>query len=197
MRDERLSRMPMIERPTQLRLGGFVLTVAGGSLIAIGTLLTWASVDYKGITSKELGVDLKPGLVCLVLGVIAILAIPALRAVYSIPLRRVIAVAVVVAGLVAIVLGVRELSIKDHLLFTGIRTFAESLHQQNGLPAKDLATQIRADLKKSGSVNVGIGLWITIAGGMVALGGGVLDLIWVRSRARARAHAFDAPPTSS
>jgi hypothetical protein len=193
MRDERLSRMLKIERPTQLRLFGFVLTVGGGALIAIGTLLTWASVDYKGITSEELGVDLKPGIVCLAAGVIAILAIPALRVMHSIPLRRAISIAVVAVGLVAIVLGVREVSIKDHLLFTGIRTFAEAIHQHSGLPAKDLATQIRAGLQKSGSVDVGIGLWITIAGGVVALVGGVLDLMWVQSRARAHAHAFDAP----
>jgi hypothetical protein len=188
--------MPKVERPTQLRLWGFVLTVGGGALIAIGALLTWVSVDYKGITSKQLGVDLKPGIACLVVGVIAILAIPALRTVHSIPLRRAIAIGVAVAGLVAIVLGVRELSIKDHLLFTGVRTFAEALHQQNGLPARDLAAQIRAGLQKSGSVNVGIGLWITIAGGVVTLVGGVLDVMWVQSRARAHAHAFDAPTAS-
>jgi hypothetical protein len=188
--------MPMIARPTRLRLWGFILTVGGGALIAIGALLTWVSVDYRGITTKELGVDLKPGMVCLAVGVIAILAILVLRAVHSIPLRRAISIAVVLAGLVAIVLGVRELSIKDHLLFTGVRTFAEALHQQSGLPAKDLAAQIRAGLQKSGSVNVGIGLWITIAGGAVTLVGGILDLLWVQTRARAHAHAFDAPPAA-
>jgi hypothetical protein len=185
--------MPMIERPTPLRLWGFILTAGGGALIAIGALLTWVSVDYRGITSKELGVDVKPGIVCLAVGVIAILAILGLRAVHSIPLRRAISIAIMVAGLVAIVLAVRELSIKDRLLLTGLRTFAEALHQQNGLPAQDLAAKIRADLQKSGTVNVGIGLWITIAGGVVTLVGGVLDMMWVRSRARAHAHAFDAP----
>ena len=42
-------------------------------------------------------------------------------------------------------------------------------------------------------LKLGIGLWITIVGVVVALVGGILDLMWVQSRARAHAHAFDAP----
>jgi hypothetical protein len=185
--------MPTIERPTQLRLWGFILTVGGGALIAVGALLAWASVDYRGITETTVGVDVKPGEVCLALGIVAILALLVLRASHSIPLRRGVAIGVVVVGLVAIILGVREVMIKDHLLFTGLRDFANAFSSQNGLPAKDLAARIRAELQKSGTVNVGIGLWLTIAGGAVTIVGGVLDVLWVQSRARAHAHAFDAP----
>jgi hypothetical protein len=188
--------MPMIERPTSIRLWGFVLTVGGGALMAVGSLLTWTSVDYRGISSATVGVDLKPGVVCLALGVLAILALLALRVVHSIPLRRAISVGVVAAGLIAIALGIREVAIKDHLLFSGLRDFANAFHAQNGLPAKDLAARIKADLQKSGSVKVGIGLWLAIAGGVITLVGGVLDLMWVRSRAQAHAHAYDAPPAA-
>ena len=190
--------MPMIERPTRLRLWGFVLTVGGGALIALGALLPWVSVglrsDTQGaLTSTSPGVDLRPGQVCLALGIIAILALPALRVAHSIGLRRAVAILVVVAGLGALVLSVRELTIKDHLLFTGVRHVGESIHSQTGLPAADLAAKAREELKKEGFVDVGLGLWITIAGGLVALAGGALDLLWVQSRARAHA-AIDSPP---
>jgi hypothetical protein len=129
--------------------------------------------------------------------VLVVLSIVALRLTHSIPLRRGIAVAVVVAGVLAVALAVRELAIKEHLLFTGVRQVAEQIHAQTGLPTKDLVAKARVQLQKDGFVDVGIGLWLTILGGVVTIAGGVLDLLWVRSRAIAHAHAFDAPPAAS
>jgi hypothetical protein len=194
--------MPTIERPTQLRLWGFILTVGGGALIAVGALLPWVSVGLKSdtqgaLTTTSPGVDLRPGQVCLALGVLAILAILALRVMHSISLRRAVSIGVLVAGLVAIVLGVRELTIKDHLLFTGARQIAEQIHAQTGLPPHDVLTKAHDELQKEGFADAGIGIWLTIAGGAVTIVGGVLDVLWVQSRARAHAHAFDAPSAAS
>jgi len=184
---------------TPLRVWGFLLTVLGGALIALGALLPWVSVGLRSdtsgaLTTTSLGVDLRPGKVTLALGVLVVLAIAGLRLSHSIPLRRAIAVGVVVAGIVAVALAIRETTIKDHLLFTGARQVAEQIHAQTGLPTQDVVTRARAQLQKEGFADAGIGLWLTILGGVVAVAAGVLDLLWVRSRAIAHAHAFDAPP---
>jgi hypothetical protein len=196
MRDERLSDVLTTERPSALRLGGFLLTVVGGALIALGSLLTWVTVTYHGLSSSSPGVDLRPGIVCLVAGVAVILSLLVLRLSRSTSVLRIVSIGVAVAGVLALGLGVRELAIKDHLLFTGVHDFADALHAQTGLPTSDLAARLRTELQKSGSVSPGIGLWLTIVGGVLAIGGGILDLRWVRSRATDRSPALDAPPAA-
>src|SRR2546428_6022022 len=115
--------MPGIEKPSRLRVWGFLLAVGGGAAVAVGALLPWVSVglrsDRNGVlTSTSRGVDFRSGKLCLALGVAAILALVVLRVVRSANARRLIAIGVVMAGLGGIALGIREEAIRDRLLFS-------------------------------------------------------------------------------
>jgi hypothetical protein len=182
------------DRATTLRLAGFVLTVGGGALVVLGSLLDWISVGLRGdaaggFTVSTPGIDLNAGLATLVLGAIAILGIVALRLAHSTTLRRLVAVGVIVVGLGAAGIGVYEMSgARDRFLFSGVRAFAEHFTEEQGLPQNEqLADQVREQLKKDGFVELKIGVYVVIAGGVLAAIGGALDFAWAGARRRERA----------
>jgi hypothetical protein len=186
--------MQTSDRATSLRLAGFVLTVGGGALVILGSLLNWVSVGLKGdaasgFTVSTPGIDLRAGLVALGLGALAILGIVALRLVHSTTFRRLVAIGVILVGLGATAIGVYEMTgNRDRYLFSGVREFAEHFNQEQGLPQNDqLAAQIREQLKKDGVVDIQIGIYVVIAGGVVTIVGGALDYAWAGARRRERA----------
>jgi hypothetical protein len=182
------------ERATTLRLAGFIATVGGGALVVLGSLLNWVSVGLKGdtgggFTVSTPGIDLRAGLVALALGALAILGIVALRLVHSTTFRRLVGVGVILVGLGAAAIGVYEMTgDRDRYLFSGVRDFAEHFSQEQGLPQNDqLASQIREQLRKDGVVDIQIGIYVVIAGGVVTVVGGLLDYAWAGARRRERA----------
>ena len=181
-----------LEKPAQLRLWGFILTVAGGGTIALGSLLSWVSVGNRGdtegiLTSTSPGVDFRAGKVALALGVLVLVAILALRITHSTKLRRAIAVGVIAMGLAGAAIGIYEMSRDDRFLFSGVRPRAQYYNQEIGLPKNEqLIVKIRQQLQKDGYVDVKIGLPLMVAGGAIAVFGGLLDFAWAGARRRER-----------
>ena len=63
--------MMTVVKPSPLRLWGFVLTVAGGALLAFGSISDWAAVSLGGSAEAAVptkGIDLWQGKVTLALG---------------------------------------------------------------------------------------------------------------------------------
>ena len=182
------------DRASTLRLAGFVLTVGGGAVVVLGSLLVWISVGLRGdagdgFTVSTAGIDLRAGLASLALGAIAILGIVALRLAHSTTLRRLVAVGVIAAGLGAIAIGVYEMSgARDRFLFSGVRPLAEHFTEVQGLPQNDqLTDQVREQLRKDGFVDLKIGVYVVTAGGVLTAIGGALDYAWAGARRRERA----------
>jgi hypothetical protein len=181
------------DRVSTLRVAGFVLTVGGGALVVLGSLLDWVSVGLRSdasgaLTTTTPGVDFRAGLVTMGLGVVTLLGFVALRLGHSTTLRRLVATGVVVVGIGAAAIGIYEMSKdRDQFLFTAVRPLQQQYHQEQGLPVNDqLAAQIRDQLRKDGLVERKIGIPILIAGGLIATIGGVLDFAWAGARQRER-----------
>jgi hypothetical protein len=157
--------------------------------------MNWISVGLKGaaggdgFTVSTPGIDLNAGLAALALGIAAILGIVVLRLSHSTTLRRLVAVGVIVVGLAAAGIGIYEVSgARDRFLFSGVRAFAEHFNAEQGLPQNDdLAAQIREQLRQDGFVDLEIGIYVVIVGGVIAAVGGAFDFAWAGARRRERA----------
>jgi Tryptophan-associated transmembrane protein (Trp_oprn_chp) len=187
------------ERVSTLRVAGFALTVGGGALVVLGSLLDWVSVGLKSdasgaLTTTTPGVDFRAGLVTMGLGIAALLGFVALRLVHSTPLRRLVAAGVILVGIGAAGIGIYEMSKdRDQFLFTALRPLQQQYHQEQGLPLNDqLAAKIRDQLRKDGLVELKIGIPVVIVGGLIATIGGVLDFAWAGARQRER----EGPPSA-
>ena len=181
------------DRVTTLRVAGFALTVGGGALVVLGSLLDWVSVGLKNdaagaLTTTTPGIDLRAGLVTAGLGACALLGFVALRLVHATPFRRLVATGIVLVGIGAVAIGIFEMS-RDRgaFLFTAVRPLQQQFHTEQGLPLNDaLIVQVREQLRKDGEVEMKIGVPVVIAGGVIAVIGGVLDFAWAGARQRER-----------
>jgi len=147
-----------------------IVTIVGGVLLAVASFLPWAKVSGSGASVTAKGLDGSDGYITLAAGLIAVVAgLVLLRAT-----RRVLAVVAVLVGLVGGGIALYDaLTAKDSVLDAA----AEELAPSFGVSAD----QVRAALDQavdSGTlgVSIGVGLYIAIAGGLVAIAGGVLGL---------------------
>jgi len=147
-----------------------IVTIVGGVLLAVASFLPWAKVSGSGASVTAKGLDGSDGYITLAAGLIAVVAgLVMLRAT-----RRVLAVVAVLVGLVGGGIALYDaLTAKDSVLDAA----AEELAPSFGVSAD----QVRAALDQavdSGTlgVSIGVGLYIAIAGGLVAIAGGVLGL---------------------
>jgi hypothetical protein len=178
--------MLAVVKPSPLRLWGFVLTVVGGAAIAFGSISDWAAVSLGGSAESAVptkGIDLWQGQVTLALGVLVIVGILALRFVR--PERRApLAVALVAMGLLALGLAVWCVLALDAVVEdTGVNALIDTVAAQLGISeaeARELVTQVLATAGVE--VQAQAGLWLTVAGAVLATVGGLLDLAWVRRK---------------
>lgn len=177
--------MLSVVKPSPLRLWGFVLTVLGGALMAFGSLRDWAAVSLGGSSEGAIptkGIDVWQGKATLILGALIVVGILALRFVRP-ERRNAMAFAIVVAGLAALALGLwAVLALESVVHDTGVDALIKVL-EGLGVSATKARQQILATLSKEGiGVNAQIGLWMTVAGGVLATAGGLVDLAWVRQK---------------
>jgi hypothetical protein len=177
------------ERPSALRLWGFVCTALGGLLIALGSLLTWATSSLgpkiQGVDTK--GIDTPEGKVVLAIGVAILLAIVALRMSTSAGVRRAIAIAVIVGSLVAAGLTAWDIAAKDDRLgLPAASNEAAIIARQTHLPEDVL----REQLEKFAFVSLKPGIYLPLAGAVLGVVGGALGLAWA-GREGARSSAGD------
>jgi hypothetical protein len=177
--------MLAVVKPSPLRLWGFLLTVLGGALIAFGAIGNWASITLGGGTVNVVptkGIDIWQGKVALILGALIVIAILALRFVRP-ERRNAMAIAIVVVGLVALALGLWALlALKSVVQDTGVESLVKIL-EGLGIPATRARQQILETMSEQGiDVEAQAGLYMTVAGGILATVGGFVDLAWVRQK---------------
>ncbi|HEY7659264.1 MAG TPA: hypothetical protein VIC58_01540 [Actinomycetota bacterium] len=148
---------------------GAVLAIVGGALLAIGSFLTWAEVSGGGQTVAAKGTDGSDGYITLVLGIVAIgCGIVLMRGA-----RRALAIIVIVAGIIGAAVGLYDaLTAKDRVLDDA----AEELAPGFGVSTEEMREVLDAAIDSGQlGLSISIGLYVVIAGGVIAIVGGALS----------------------
>ncbi len=172
----------------RLRLAGFLLTAAGSALAGVGSLLTWASVGFRGDVAGTLalpvrGVDVGEGRAVLVLAVGSLLGVLLLR---PSPGRapQLLAVLLIAAGLVSAGLALADgaLAARRFVDRSRLDGIARALSLQLGRPYREVRERLGREFEATVWVGRGAGLFLVVAGGAVGASGGGLTLAWARRR---------------
>jgi hypothetical protein len=160
---------------------GPVLAIVGGVLLAIGSFLTWVTVDVRAqdVSDSGTGIDVDDGWITLVLGVVLVVAgVINLRS-----SRRALAVVAIVLGVLGLALGVWEIVTVEE---RALDAFAEELAPQFGISTGEFRALLDVAVEQ-GEVDIsgGIGLYLVLAGSVLGVVGGALQLSSTRSTASA------------
>jgi hypothetical protein len=153
--------------------------------MAFGSIGDWAAISLGGSSEGAVptkGIDVWQGKATLLLGALIVVGILALRFVQ--PQRRnMMAIAIIVAGVAGLALALWALlALKSVVHDNTVEALTQVLERQ-GVAATKARQQILEALDKEGiAVKAQIGLWMTVAGGVLATAGGFVDLAWVRQK---------------
>jgi hypothetical protein len=164
------ARMNQTDSATSTPVAG-ILGLVGGALMALGSFLAWAEVAGGGTSVIAKGVDGSDGYITLVAGLVAVVA----GIVIATGTGRVLAaVLVILAGIVGGGIGLYDaLTAKDSVLDAAAEELAPSFEAS----AQEVRTVLDQAIDAGQlSVSIGIGLYVVIGGGVVALAGGILGL---------------------
>jgi hypothetical protein len=173
-------------RPTGLRLAGTACVALGAIAAGVGATREWATIGFKADLQHAAdvsvhGIDVWEGKFVLFAAVATLLVMLAMRISGSRGTRRGLAIALIVLGALCVALPVptrsaRRTASAASRAWTGSRrrfrcssapggrgTRAPQGSARGGPPRRDLG-----------------GLWITVAGGVLLVAGGILGLVWVR-----------------
>ena len=170
---------------------GAILAMVGGVLLAVGSFLAWAEVSGGGTSVTAKGVDGSDGYITLAAGAVALLVGIAMTR----QARRMLAVLVILAGIVGGGIGLYDaLTAKDSVLDAA----AEELAPTFGASAEEVRAALDQAIDAGQlSVSISIGLYVVIAGGVVALIGGILGLRGSAAEPAAAPGTFaSAPPAA-
>jgi hypothetical protein len=186
--------MLAVVKPSPLRLWGFLLTVVGGALMAFGSIGDWAAVSLGGSTENAVptkGIDLWQGKVTVLIGALVIVGILALRFVRP-ERRNLLAGGIVVLGAVGFGIALWCVIALDTVVRdSGTDALIELVITQLGLSPAEARSQVIAALGTNGiEVQAQFSLWLTLAGSVLAVAGGFVDLAWVQ-RKRVAGDAID------
>jgi hypothetical protein len=178
-----------VVKPSPLRLWGFLLTVVGGALIGFGAVSTWAAVSLGGSTVGAIptrGIDVWQGKLTLLLGAAIVIGIMALRFVLP-EHRRIVAIAILVFAGLALLTGLWcVVAIDSAIRAIGVTHLVNVLVDAGGMTVSQAQALVAQGLTRFGiDVKPQIGLWLVVAGGALAVAGGILDLAWVRRKREA------------
>jgi len=164
------ARMNQTDSATSTPVAG-ILGLVGGALMTLGSFLAWAEVAGGGTSVIAKGVDGSDGYITLVAGLVAVVA----GIVIATGTGRVLAaVLVILAGIVGGGIGLYDaLTAKDSVLDAAAEELAPSFEAS----AQEVRTVLDQAIDAGQlSVSIGIGLYVVIGGGVVALAGGILGL---------------------
>ena len=175
----------MEERVFKLRAWSFLGTALGGFLLALGSLLTWATIGFSrglvGPATKVAGIDMVEGLGDLVLGVLIVLAIFAMRKVAT-KAKRILAIVILVFALAGGALaGAALLRGDTRFLEVGTQNASADISAATGLPQEGVE-QVAEASSGFATIQIGIGVWITLGGAPIAFVGGLASRRWIRVR---------------
>ena len=166
---------------------GAILLLIGGALGTIGSFLTWAEVRVGDVTASAKGVDGSDGYITVLAGLVAIFAgVVALRT----P-KRALAVIGIVAGAILIGVGIYDATTAEDNVLDSV---AEELSPSFG--PVDQVREVLQQQADSGQldISIAIGLYAVIAGGALALVGGVLEVAGKREEPAAAPMPGTGPP---
>jgi hypothetical protein len=149
---------------------GPILAIAGGALLAIGSFLAWAEVSGGGTSVTAKGIDGSDGYITLGAGVVALLVgVLLLR-----QAKRALAILALLAGLVGGGVAVYDaLTAKDSVLDGA----AEELAPTVGASPEQVRVLLDEAIDAGQlSISLSIGIYVVIAGGLLALVGGILSM---------------------
>ena len=167
---------------------GAILAIVGGALLAIGSFLAWAEVSGEGTSVTAKGIDGSDGYITLAAGAVALLVGIAMTR----RTKRMLAVLVILAGIVGGGIGLYDaLTAKDSVLDAA----AEELAPTFGVSAEEVRAVLDQAIDAGQlSVSISVGLYVVIAGGLVALVGGILGLRGSAAESAAASGTFAAAP---
>jgi hypothetical protein len=184
---------------------GFLTLVAGALLAGVGATMTWATVGFPGDVAGNAdvpvkGTDVWEGDVVLVLAVVVLIVTIAARLMRPGTGRSVVAAVVLVAGIVVVALTAFDLATaEDRFGGTGgLEDIARSVAAQLGQPVERVRTLLEQNFGATLRIDIGAGLPLALAGGVLLMIAGVLALAWARREtpASAATPAADATPVA-
>lgn len=178
--------MLAVVKPSPLRLWGFLLTVLGGALITFGSIGDWATVTLGDSTLNAVptkGIDLWQGKAAAILGLVIVVGILALRFVRP-ERRRTTAFGIIACAIVGLGLAVWCLAAVGSVVAdAGVDALVKTVVEQFGVSKEEARRQVQQVMKTAGiEVRAQVGLWTSVAGGALAVAGGLVDLAWVRQK---------------
>lgn len=174
-------------RPTGLRLAGTVCVALGAVVAGVGATREWAAIGFTADVERAAdvsvhGIDVWEGKVVLFAAVAALLVLLAMRVAGSTGTRRALAIALIALGALCVALPVVD-AVRAEDRFGGVEgvdRLARTLSVQLGLPEEVVRERLSDLLEQDLRVEIAQGLWVTVAGGVLLVAGGVLGLAWVR-----------------
>jgi len=183
------SEITSMARPTGLRLAGTACVTLGAIAAGVGATREWATIGFTADVERAAdvpfhGIDVWEGKVVLFAAVASLLVMLAMRISGSRSTRRGLAIALIVLGALCVALPVADaVRAKDRFGgVEGVDRLARMLSVRLGLPEEVVREPIAHLLDEGLRVEISPGLWITAAGGVLLVAGGVLGLAWARRR---------------
>ncbi len=176
-------------RPTRLRLASFLVVVGGAVLAGIGATREWAAIGFVADTQRAadvsvFGTDVWEGKVVLLFAGVALAVLIAMRLASSAGLRRSLGVALILLGLVCGALPTLA-AVRADARFgggEGLDRMATILSARLELPEAVVREQLAEQFQRDLRVDIGPGLWLAAAGGILLVVGGALSLAWARTQ---------------
>jgi hypothetical protein len=193
------SEITSMARPTGLRLAGTACVALGAITAGVGATREWAAIGFTADVEHAAdvsvhGIDVWEGKVVLFAAVGALLMMLAMRISGSRSTRRGLAIALIVLGASCVALPVGDaFRAKDR--FGGVEgadRLARTLSVQLGLPEEVVREPLAELLDQGLRVEISPGLWITAAGGVLLVVGGVLGLAWVHRESTSESVGVEA-----
>jgi hypothetical protein len=174
-------------RPTLLRLAGTACVALGAIVAGVGATREWAAIGFTADVEHAAdvsvhGIDVWEGKVVLFAAVSSLLVLLAMRISGSRSTRRGLAIALIVLGALCVALPVAD-AVRAKDRFGGVEgddRLTRTLSVRLGLPEEVVRERLADLLDQDVRVEISPGLWITAAGGVLLVVGGVLGLRWVR-----------------
>jgi hypothetical protein len=174
-------------RPTLLRLAGTACVGLGAIVAGVGATREWAAIGFTADVEHAAdvsvhGIDVWEGKVVLFAAVSSLLVLLAMRISGSRSTRRGLAIALIVLGALCVALPVAD-AVRAKDRFGGVEgddRLTRTLSVRLGLPEEVVRERLADLLDQDVRVEISTGLWITAAGGVLLVAGGVLGLRWVR-----------------
>jgi hypothetical protein len=190
-------------RPSRLRVAGFLCVAAGAVAMGVGATREWAAIGFPADAKHALdaswnGIDVWEGKVLLLAAAMALFALLAMRLTTRPSTRRALAVLIIVLGLAGMTLPLLAAARADERFggAEGIDRLAEHIATASGQPEDVVLKQLEEQFARALRVDLGPGLWLTAAGGLLLVVGGVLGLAWIRQRDAAAGQASPETPAS-